>query len=152
MIRRAVAADLPALREIYRDSVETLGPDAYTAAQTRAWADTAESDSLGAAVLGNETWIDSREGRIEGFCTMEQNGRVALLYVRGEQTRRGIGTGLLAHALEHTVLAETAVPHAEASEFSIGLFRRFGFRVVARERVTWNGAEFLRYRVRRDRE
>lgn len=148
-IRRATDADVPALQAVYRDAVETLGPSAYTEEQTRAWADVATMEHVARVLLDNTTWVAELDGRIGGFCTLEPDGRVALLYVRGEHNRRGIGSALLRWTLDHSGLPSGTEFYAEASEFSVGLFRRFGFDLVQSERVVWNGAEFLRYNMRR---
>ena len=148
-IRRALAEDLPALREIYRDSVEVIGPSAYSGAQVRAWADVADLPLVEATICSNTTWVAELEDRVAGFCTLEPDGHVALLYVLGALNRRGVGSALLAWTLEHADVPAGTQFYAEASEFSRALFERFGFTDVRAERVVWNGAEFLRYNVRR---
>lgn len=148
LIRSGTDGDLPTLRAVYRDAVETLGPSAYTDDQTRAWADVADMEHVARMIVDNPTCVAEVDGHIGGFCTLEPDGRVALLYVLGEYNRRGIGSALLRWTLDHAGLSSGTEFYAEASEFSLGLFRRFGFEVVRSERVVWNGVEFLRYNVR----
>ena len=148
-IRLATEDDLPALREVYRASVNAIGPSAYTAEQADAWAKTVDSQVLVDLLRAGTTYVAERADRIAGFCTLEQDGRIALLYVLGEFSRQGIGSALLAWALEHTTLAPGVRPYAEASEFSLPLFQKFGFTLVETERSIWNGVEFLRYYMRK---
>ena len=148
-IRLATKDDLPALRKVYRASVTAIGPSAYTDEQTDAWAQTADSQELANLLVTGRTYVAERDNRIAGFCTLEKDGRIALLYVLGEFARQGIGSALLAWALEHTALAAGTRLYAEASEFSLPLFQKFGFTLVETECSLWNGAEFLRYHMRK---
>lgn len=148
-IRAAIQHDVPALRALYRDAVLSQAPAAYTAEQTEAWARTADSSHLGNLILANETFVAKVEDRIAGFCTVRSDGWIALLYVRGEFSRRGIGSALLRWALAHADLSQASALYAEASELSLRLFKKLGFELAETERSTWNGVEFLRYKVRK---
>jgi putative acetyltransferase len=148
-IRPATRHDLPALREVYRDAVVSAPRGPYTEEQLRAWARAAQSQQLRGILLENFTCVAEIEERIVGLCTVEPDGRIALLYVRGAFSRRGIASDLLSATLERAELPPGTILYAEASEFSLPLFRRFGFVLVETERSLWNGVEFFRYKVRK---
>lgn len=148
-IRTATQHDVPALRELYRDSVLSQAPAVYTAEQTEAWARSADSPQLARLILDSTTFVAETDDRITGFCTVQSDGRIALLYVHGEFSRRGIGSALLRWALMHADFSQARALYAEASELSLPLFERFGFELAETERSDWNGVEFLRYKVRK---
>lgn len=149
-IRVATERDVPTLRDIYRDAVTSLGPSAYTLEQTNAWAQTADSRGLHQLIVSSTTYVAEMDNRIVGFCALQSDGRIALLYVLSSYGRRGIGSELLSWALEQAGPAARGAFYAEASEFSLALFRKLGFSLVRTERILWNGVELPRYLVRKD--
>jgi putative acetyltransferase len=146
--RRAQAADLQALAALYVHSAGTLGPLVYDAAQVQAWQRFGQDAAAFADyVLGACTWIaDDADGAL-GFCGIDGEGEVRSLYVRAEATRRGIGSALLAHALQHARQQGQCRFAAWATPFSLPVFRRAGFVQVATVREAFQGVLFERYRL-----
>jgi putative acetyltransferase len=85
---------------------------------------------------------------ILGFCGVDADGHVASLYVRADRARQGIGTKLLQTALDRARALGVQTFHAEASELSLPIFKRFGFVLRGIEKGACGGAEFDRYLVR----
>ena len=139
--RLATAADVPALAALYRDTALALGPQAYTPEQVAAWArSTDDIEHFARYILDADTWVAECEdgaGPPRGFCGIAihgPTGEVHSLYVRASLTRQGLGSALLAHALDHARATGAARFEAWATPFSRHLFERAGFtleRVVA---------------------
>ncbi len=149
IVRRVASADLPALREIYADVVGTLGPAAYTPAQVDAWKAFARQAEFDDFILGVNTYVAEIGAEIAGFCGIAGDGHVASVYIAPERCGQGIGTTLLRQVLARHPAPSSGQYYAEASLFSLPLFRRCGFRQTGREHAVRDGVAFERFLVAR---
>lgn len=150
LIRTATASDLPALATLYRQTVLTNAPQHYTAAQTEAWAAVdAATPRFRQFILGVTTYVAVDETGILGFAGLGEDGHVVSTYVRHDCLHRGIGSTLMQTLLDHAEREQIQRLYAEASEFSLGLFQKFGFSQYDTEVVDHNGVQFTRYLVER---
>ena len=141
-LRPITPTDHGALRAVYLNAVRTQAPGLYSDAQVAAWAAVAVLPGLldGVLAAGEGLLIEADDG-VEAFALLHPPHRLALLYCRGDRSRRGHGRRLV-RALE--TLA------TEASQISRPLLERLGWRWVALERLTIGGVPFERHRLRRD--
>jgi putative acetyltransferase len=148
LLRRATAADVPALAALYEDCARRLGPQVYSAVQVQAWQRFARHPQAFADyVLQPCTWVLEDAAGPLGFCGIDDAGEVRSLYVRAAATRRGTGTALLAHALATARSRGLSRFAAWATPFSLPLFRRAGFRLARTVHEPFQGEMFERYRV-----
>ena len=149
-IRLASEADLPTLAQLYRQTVLVNAPQYYSAAQTRMWAAApADADHFHRFVLAANTFVAESDRGILGFAGIREDGHVASAYVRHDCIRQGIGSALMQAVLSYAQSRNIGRLYAEASEFSLGLFKKFGFRLYDTEVVMRQGVEFERYLVER---
>ena len=146
-IRAVNPSEVPALRALYADAVRSAGPAGYSEAQLRAWSAFAGEDGFEAFVLGVDTFVAVRGGRIEGFCGIADDGHVASIYVHGRCMRQGIGGALLDFALATHPAPSYGRYYAEASLLSLPLFQSRGFRLVGTETTQRGGVAFQRHLV-----
>ena len=140
--------DIPRLRDIYLDAVTTIGPARYSPAQVQAWVQFVDGiKEFRNFILDGTTFVAEVDETPVGFCGIADDGHVLSVYVRGSCARQGVGSMLLAQALEHGKRNSISEFYAEASAFSLPLFRKFGFLITGKERVVQYGAEFERYLV-----
>ena len=126
------------------------GPQHYTPAQTEAWAAIdASSLRFHQLILGVTTYVAEADTGILGFAGIGDNGYVASTYVRHDCLHQGIGSLLMQAVLTHAQEKQIQRLYAEASEFSLGLFTKFGFSQYDTEVVDRNGVQFTRYLVER---
>jgi putative acetyltransferase len=149
-IRLAQESDLPELAGLFRQSVLSTAPQRYTPAQTQAWAALAtDADRFRRLIVDPTTYVATDHTGILGFAGIAPDGYVVSVYVRDDRIHQGIGSILmqviLDHADRHTILRL----YAEASEFSLGLFKKFGFHLYDTEVVERRGVKFTRYLVER---
>jgi putative acetyltransferase len=69
---------------------------------------------------------------------------VKAVYVRGDRLGQGIGLRLMATLLQYAEKQAMPRLYAEASEFSLGLFLKFGFQQLDCEVIEHNGVLFRR--------
>ncbi|MEB3358262.1 MAG: GNAT family N-acetyltransferase [Synechococcales bacterium] len=149
-IRPACESDLADLANLYRETVLAIAPQQYTPAQTQAWAASAvDGVSFRQFILGPTTYVAVDDTGIVGFAGIEATGHVTSTYVRGDRIRQGIGSALMEVVLAHACQHHLPRLYAEASEFSLGLFKKFGFRLYDTEEVDRGGVKFTRYLVER---
>lgn len=149
-IRIAQASDIPELAKLYQETVLAIAPQFYSDAQTHSWASFAE-DRVGFRefILSGTTFLAVDETGILGFAGIANNGHILSAYVRRDRIHQGIGSRLMDILLDYAKRHRIQRLYAEASEFSLGLFKRFGFQVYDMEIVERQGVEFQRYLVER---
>jgi putative acetyltransferase len=152
--REARAEDVAALAELFRQSVEQLGPTRYSPEQVRMWASFADEPAFRDFIMTPATLIAESPQGVLGFCGVvlpraANAGHIASLYVAGRVGRLGLGSRLLAAAMERGHTAGCEAFHAEASEFSLPVFLRQGFILSHVEEVERKGVPFRRYVVRK---
>ncbi len=134
-MRPLLPADVPALAEIFRASIEELTADDYSEAQRQAWASAADDEEGFGARLGAQlTLVATFDGAAVGFASLADNLRIDMLYVHPAATGQGAGA-MLCDALEKLAAARGASElTVEASDSARGFFQKRGF--VARTRNT----------------
>lgn len=149
-IRRYEAGDSGALADLYRRSVEQIGPKDYTREQVEAWA------ALGPSAAQIEA--RSRDGRITlvavddadrpvAFGDLEPDGHIAYLYCAPEAAGQGVAAALY-DRLERTARDRGIKQlHAQASEAARRFFLAKGFAVVARRDFEISGVPIHNYAV-----
>ena len=149
-IRLAQESDLLELASLFRQTVLTHAPQHYTPEQTAVWASlAAEDDRMRQMILGVTTYVALGDSNILGFAGIGKDGHVASAYVRHDCLHQGIGSTLMEALLSHAERESIQRLYAEASEFSLGLFRKFGFTLYDIEVVERQGVQFKRYLVER---
>lgn len=152
-IRPAIADDVPVLADLFYKTVVVHGPQHYSAAQTQAWAaSTQDTEQFQRFILGVKTYVAESANEIVGFGGLAADGHVASLYVRHDCLGQGIGSGILAYLIEQAKCDRSSRLYAEASVFSLGLFKKFGFQQYDTEVVERAGATFTRYLVEKHDE
>ncbi|MDG2614751.1 GNAT family N-acetyltransferase [Thermoleptolyngbya sichuanensis XZ-Cy5] len=147
-IRLAEESDLAELAALYQHTVLQHGPQHYSLVQTQTWASFAENlDLFRHFIFDATTYVATDETGIVGFAGIEINGHIRSTYVRGDRLHQGIGSMLLQALLDDAAAKPVTRLYAEASEFSLGLFQKFGFRLYDTEAVDFNGVAFTRYLV-----
>ena len=142
-LRPALPADAPALAQLFRASVEELGPEDYSHAQVEAWSAVAEDEEGFAAKLLSElTIVALIGGRIAGFATLKGAEKFDMLYVHPEFVLKGVAT-LLADAIEKLAAArKTAKLTVDASDCAQAFFAKRDY-VSERRNMVFVGDEVL---------
>ncbi|NEP09510.1 MAG: GNAT family N-acetyltransferase [Symploca sp. SIO2C1] len=152
-IQIAQASDISELAELYQKTVLAIAPQCYSQAQTQMWASFSSNIiSFRQLILQGTTFIATDETGILGFAGIAEDGHVTSAYVRCDRIRQGIGSTLMHTLLDYAKNHNIQRLYAEASEFSLGLFEKFGFHLYDTEIVDLEGVQFQRYLVERSLE
>ncbi len=136
-LRPLLPTDVPLLREIFRDSIDELTADDYTASQQEAWASAADDEAaFGKRLAGKLTLIATIAGSPVGFAALEGKDKIDMLYVHPAATGQGIAA-MLIDALEKLAGGRGAEKlTVDASDNARGFFEKRGYAAQQRNTVT----------------
>ena len=139
-LRPLLPADVPLLREIFRDSIEALTGEDYSEAQQEAWAAAADDEAaFGKKLTAQLTLVATMEGSAVGFASLEGKDKIDMLYVHPAAAGQGVGA-MLADALEKLAGSRGATKLAvDASDSARGFFEKRGYVPQQRNSVTIAG-------------
>lgn len=143
--------DLDQLICVYRDAVLHQATGLYSPAQISAWAEHGERSNVVADSLrlghGVASYGVKDPKRIEAFGILAPADRLALLYCRTQSCRQGRASAILAQLERHAQRNGVATLRTEASQLSLPLLVRRGWRVETEETVQLNSQWFVRWRM-----
>jgi len=82
-----------------------------------------------------------------GFMSLEPDGHLDLLYVHAQHQRQGIASALLSRVESAARDQGLTRLFTESSITARAFFERRGFRMIAPQRVSMRGQEFINYRM-----
>ena len=131
-LRAYRSSDLPAILNLFRDTVHTVCARDYTQPQLDAWADgRVELAAWNASFLEHTTLVAVEGETIVGFADLAADGYLDRLYVHRDWQRRGVASALC-----------DALPGARVTHASLTarpFFERRGWRVVREQQVERHG-------------
>ena len=139
-IRPAGTADVHAIAEAHRDSIQSLGAAFYPPGALDAWQAGICADLYRNAMHKGEVFFlasGTLNGRhsVLGFSTdycIEGTVHGTSVYVRGDAARQGIGRALLEHAEAHAVARGATSIQIEASLAGVEFYKANGYEEVGR--------------------
>jgi putative acetyltransferase len=149
-IRRYETRDAGVLADLYRRSVEQIGPKDYGEEQVRAWAALGPSPAQidGRAADGRTTLVAvDDEDQPLAFGDLEHDGHIGYLYCAPEAAGTGVTTALYDRLEEIARERGMKRLHAEASEAARRFFLKRGFSVVNRRAFEISGVPIHNYGV-----
>jgi len=151
-IRDFIAADAPAIAQLYFESARRLGARHYSAAQVAAWAPAPVDPAavLARADDGRHTLVAICDGAVAGYVDLEADGHIDHLYVHPDAAGRGVGASLIEAVVARARAAGIGRLHVEASETARPLFERLGFAILHRRDFEVRGVAIHNYAMARE--
>ncbi len=136
-LRPFLPADVPLLREIFRDSIAELTAEDYTEAQQEAWASAADDEAaFGKKLAGELTLVATLAGSPIGFAALAGKDKIDMLYVHPAAAGQGVGA-MLTDALEKLAGSRGAAKlMVDASDSARGFFEKRGYLAQQRNTVS----------------
>ena len=139
-IHQADPADVGAIAEAHRDSIQSIGPGFYPPDDVRAWQEGLTGDVYVTAMRGGEVFFIATETvdgtrLVLGFASdygVDGATHGTSVYVRGVAARRGIGTALLRRAEAHAVADGAERMRIAASLAGYEFYRANGYSEIRR--------------------
>ncbi len=146
--RPIAKVDFPSVREVYSDAIYTQCFSLYTNIQVQTWASLAWLPDLFQVPLNEgRGWLIQEEDEVAAFALRYPCHRLAMLYCRGQSSRKGYATALL-ERIENEAVQEGLLSLAtEASLLSYPLLLRCGWILNSLDKIEIGGVGFDRYRM-----
>lgn len=145
--RPATTADIPELKELFRDTILTVNARDYTAEEVADWASCADRPGHWEELLASLHFIAAcdTEGRIIGFTSIRNDGYLHSMFVHKDHQGEGIATALLqrieTYAMEHGICDITSEVSITARPF----FERREYVVEQEQRAQANRLKLTNY-------
>ncbi len=140
--------DAEALIALYRDTIRNVNLRDYTAEQVAAWAPDEIPAAPWAARLAKSKWtVAERDGAVAGFCELEADGMVRMLFVHKHHQGQGIARALLERAEVQARAAGLTRLRTEASLTARPVFERHGYRVIEAQTVSRGDQRLRNFRM-----
>ena len=146
--RRATAADLPAIRQLFYDTITQVNRRDYGPAQIRAWR---------AGAVDAAKWLEKLQtqyftvlevaGRVAGFASLTDDGWLDYLFVHHEHQRRGLARSLLLALEAHARHLQLPQIRAQVSLTARPFFAQHGFEVVQQHEVFVGTVAFINFHM-----
>lgn len=147
-LRPATPNDLPAILQLFRETIETVCIPDYTPEQIRVWVDRGSDLQRWQTKLETQYFlVADQQGTLAGFGSLEGNSYIDLMYVHKDQQGKGIATALL------TALEEEAGRHgvktitSDVSTTARPFFERMGYRVLTERTRVLQGVPIRNYQM-----
>ena len=138
-IRRATLADVDEIAAAHRDSIESIGPEYYTAEVVKAWSAGITGELYANAMAQGEVFFvaapkSAGDGDVLGFSShrVDDDQHGTSVYVRGAAARRGVGTALFGFAEASALAAGAREILIDASLAAVDFYKANGFEEVRR--------------------
>ena len=148
LIRDYCTADLPALAQLFFDTVHTINAKDYTPEQLAVWATgTIDEQAWNASLSAHRTLVAELDGCIVGFADMAEDGYLDRLYVHRDYQRRGVAAALC-DALENGCTAPLLTTHASIT--ARPFFEGRGWKTVRQQTVARQGVELANFVMQKE--
>jgi len=137
-IRSAIATDADAIHELHTKSVQELCAEHYTPEQIAGWLKQRTSAGYLPGIERNEIFVAEAHFEIVGFGHAIP-GEVLAVFVAPDRAHQGIGTALLAHAMDIARKNAQWVVRLEATLNAQKFYERAGFVVIDGKTVRRGG-------------
>lgn len=150
-VRRIRPDDLPALVDLFRDTVRRVNIRDYTREQVLAWAPDAVDPARWATLLDPSRFavVAEVDSAPAGFTDLEPDGHVDRFYVHADRQRRGVGRALMDALVAEARRLGAPRMFSEVSVTARPFFEAQGFAVIAEQQVVVRGVAFINYRMER---
>lgn len=141
--------DLPAVIELFRDTIRRVNVRDYTPEQVRAWAPDEIDPTKWRTFAGRYAIVAESHDRLVGFADLETDGHLDRFFVHAETQGCGVGRAMLQKLLDEA--RRLALPRifAEVSITARPFFERHGFVVLVEQSVEVRGQRLTNYRMER---
>lgn len=149
--RSVTSADIPELKELFRDTVLTVNSRDYTAKEVADWASCGNRPGRWEELLVTLHFIAAcdTEGRIVGFTSIRNDGYLHSMFIHKDHQGEGIATALLqqieAYAKKHGIREITSEVSITARPF----FEHRGYTVEREQQVQANRLQLTNYVMRK---
>jgi len=147
-LRHLDLRDYCSLKEVYIEAICSQGQLHYTADQIEAWSSLAFLPGLfDQSLREGKGWVSLCQDEVVAFAIRYPSHRLALLYCRGNYSRKGHATALLSKVEEDAKNEGVKRLITEASFLSQPLLIKLGWLIKSKEKILIRGISFYHFRM-----
>lgn len=149
--RKAAAGDVNAVSRLFLQSVRGVLAQYYTEKQVELWSMLGEMPEFWLERV-SESWflLALEDGELAGFCVMQPDGNIEMLYTAADFQGRGVARSLLAEAELEARGRNLDWLVADASLSAKTVFERSGFLTVREQQTEVCGEPFHNFKMVKD--
>lgn len=148
IIRKGALNDLAEMRTLFTDTIATVCKNDYDNDQINAWKSGAENEARWLMVMENQkVYIAEINHKIVGFCTLDQENYIDLLFVHKDFQHRGIAGKLYTFTEQEARNQNEKSLTAHVSKTARSFFEKMGFKVIKEHTVNIKGTDLINYQM-----
>lgn len=149
-IRKATIDDIPAITQLFKETIETINRKDYNEEQVKVWSAGHAYADRWTKRLGTQYFIVAvTDDVIAGMGSITQDGYLDMMYVHKDYQGKGIASAVVDELLANALSNKLSVVTSDVSITAKPFFERKGFAVVAPQRKMVEEVEFLNYKMER---
>ena len=150
LVRDYRATEADALLALFRRAIRHAAPVHYAPEQIAAWAsEDIDPRAWGRARAAKPTFVAERASALAGFCDLEPDGHVDMLFVEAAHQGHGVAGALLRTVEAQARSRGLERLYAEVSLTAQRTFERCGFVVLEAQTVVSRGQAFVNLRMQK---
>lgn len=148
LIRKAGEKDIPAITQLFKETIEAVNSKDYNGEQIKVWS---------AGHIYTDRWINRLTSQyfivavidevIVGFGSITPEGYLDMMYVHKNYQGIGIAYALVDELLANASKNNLSIVTSDVSITAKPFFEKKGFTVVTPQRKMMGGVEFLNYKM-----
>ncbi|UEQ78805.1 GNAT family N-acetyltransferase [Chryseobacterium arthrosphaerae] len=147
-IRKGSLNDLPAMQQLFADTIQVICKNDYNDLQRNAWSAGADNKERWMNVIKSQyVLIAEAENQLVGFSTLDQGTYIDLLFVHKDHQHQGIASLLYAKMEEEALRHGQKQLTADVSKTARPFFEKSGFRILKEQTVNVKGIDLINYKM-----
>ncbi|WP_160136328.1 GNAT family N-acetyltransferase [Chryseobacterium sp. c4a] len=148
IIREGNKEDLTEMLILFQDTITTVCKDDYNPRQLEAWKSGAQNKERWLTVMKEQyILIAEVKHKMVGFCTIDQQNYIDLLFVHKEYQHQGIVSQLYQQIEKKALLQQQKYLTADVSKTAKPFFERMNFKVIQEQTVHIKGVNLINYKM-----
>src|SRR5690606_14322382 len=146
--RRATMADLPAMQQLFVDSILRTCNNDYEEGQLLAWVSGVEDTRRWESIINSQyVMVCEVDTTLQGFCTLKDGTYLDMLFVSPTAQRGGIARALYLHIELESRRAGAKEITVDASITARRFFEKMGFTILREQLVERKGVHIKNYKM-----
>ncbi|RYD92887.1 MAG: GNAT family N-acetyltransferase [Sphingobacteriales bacterium] len=149
-IRRATEADVAALGELYRGTIEGVNSRDYNEAQVSVWAERSRrTESLLKRIEEQYFLVAEEDAMLTGFGSITATGFLDMLFVHRDHQGKGIANALVDMLESYAVRHDAPMLTADVSVTARPFFEKKGFEVLREQQVEIDAVSLTNFKMQK---
>lgn len=147
-IRTAGIEDLPALHQLYTETIRHTCKNDYNADQIDVWVSSIENTSRWINAITTQYFLVAEiDHQLAGFASLKDGNYLDFMYVNKDFLRRGVANKLFQELLREATRLKTNGLSSDVSKTARPFFEKKGFKVVKKNTNLIKGIEIVNFRM-----